>query len=472
MKTVMKKLLSLMLVAVLLVSAVPFQASATETEATDDITAVEVMSSGRDEDVAAEGEGVAAAAATYGTLYVSVYEVDKDDNAVWLKDVKFQGEEEYALNEALIKKCYSGNYKEWKWQGSGSPVDMTEGDVNVNLLITPLKTPGNKAPITLTLMHNDGTSNRETIQMLAGDEILDAVKKADIDISRKGYKLAGWSFDMNCTEDIGRDDVAKEDMTIYAEWESTGSNEADDDWYTDSDDDYYVDDFEGDASDYVTVVLDLNYSGSKDKYVKGLEPDDKMGVVLEKVDDPSRSGYTFEGWYWDDDYDYKVKDNEYVGGKAGDYIRIYAKWNKKDSTPDVMLRIYINGKTSSAAKIVDMDNYADDGKITRDEVKTVVKKYYTAADNDGLTYHGLFTTDTWDKGDYDVDDAVSSVKVDKDDDTYIYVMVKNVKVSSNSAADPSNPKTGDQIFMTVTVMAVSASALALFFFLNKKRAAK
>ena len=41
----------------------------------------------------------------------------------------------------------------------------------------------------------------------------------------------------------------------------------------------------------------------------------------------------------------------------------------------------------------------------------------------------------------------------------------------NSKADPSNPTTGDNIVMTVSVMTASAAALALVFFLNKKKRA-
>ena len=116
------------------------------------------------------------------------------------------------------------------------------------------------------------------------------------------------------------------------------------------------------------------------------------------------------------------------------------------------------------------------------EARRVVGNYYSAKDSAGLSYDGLFTDTTWNRGAYDNSDESNSVNVNDDDDTYVYIMVYNAKTTTSSStttttttggtADTSNPKTGDQIFMAVTMMAVSASALALFFFLNKKRAVK
>ena len=51
-------------------------------------------------------------------------------------------------------------------------------------------------------------------------------------------------------------------------------------------------------------------------------------------------------------------------------------------------------------------------------------------------------------------------------------MVRDAKRISSGVADSSNPKTGDAIYMAVTVMALSGTALAAAYIFSKKRAVK
>ena len=391
MKTVMKKLLSLMLVAVLLVSAVPFQASATENEAAE------------------------AAATTY-TVLVNVKLSDAEGIAETIKVENILAGQVLFLDRITYREGYE--FAGILGMSSTSPAYTVSNDMELTVLLEKIPEE-TTAPTT----------------------------------------------------------VATEAPTTEAtEAPTTETTAAPTTTAPEKDEDVVV------GTNYITLVLDLNYEDSVDKYIKTLDPDDKMGVILESVTDPTREGYSFAGWYWDDDYDYKVKDNEYIGGKAGDYIRIYAKWTRKSSANNVFLKIYLNGKTSSAAKIVDISSYGDaDGMIDIYEARRVVGNYYTAKDSAGLSYDGLFTDATWNRGAYDNSDESNSIDVNVGDDTYVYIMVYNAKTTtststttttSGATADTTNPKTGDQIFMAVTMMAVSASALAMFFFLNKKRAVK
>ena len=107
---------------------------------------------------------------------------------------------------------------------------------------------------------------------------------------------------MNCSDDIGRDDVAKQDMTIYAEWEKKSTS----------------------GSDY----------------------------------------------------------------------------NKYDGEGDVLLRIYLNENTRSVDRVVNMNEQAENGRISIEEATKVVKKYYKQAySNDDMDIEGLFTIKTWNAGD-------------------------------------------------------------------------
>lgn len=306
----------------------------------------------------------------YGTLTVHVMAYNADEEARDVGTVPFQGQPSYTINRALAEECFEEvgivNYEEYQWQGASGTLDMTNGkNYEVTLVADPIRTPGNRKIVTLKIVDNDGTSHYQTVETLAGTKILDVLSYAEEHDyfdkpTRKGYRLAGYSFDMNCSNDVNRDDVINADMTIYCEWEKT-----------------------------------------------------------------------------------------YVANKY-----------------DVTLRVYTNGDTQYVDKVFDMEDYAGDGKITRTEVENLLDKKYSAKKGYSLAYYGLFTAETWDDGDYDTDDAVSSIKVNDNSKTVIYVMVKNVK---KAVADSSNPKTGDNIMIAATTLALSAAALVSMVELKKRK---
>lgn len=310
----------------------------------------------------------------YGTLTVYVLQYDAHNNAKDVGTVKFSGESSYTIGKALAEECFEEvgivNYEEYKWQGQSGTLDMTNGkNYEANLLVDPVYTPGNRKIVTLTINHNRGNGNddRQTVETLAGTKILDVLSFAEQKDyfdkpSRKGYRLAGYSFDVNCSKDINRDDVINKDMTIYCEWER----------------------------------------------------------------------------------DYFAEANKY----------------------DVTLRVYTNGETRYVDKVLNLEDYAGDGKITRSEVEKLLNKKYSAKSGYYLSFYGLFTAETWDDGDYDPDDAVSTIKVNDYGKTVIYVMVKNVK---KAVADSSNPKTGDNIMIAVGTLTLSAAALVSIIELKKRK---
>ena len=191
------------------------------------------------------------------------------------------------------------------------------------------------------------------------------------------------------------------------------------------------------------------------------------------------AGHTFVGWSLNHTGTAETYINRYhtaeasMANSAG-IIYIYADWDKKtddkndntDVVYDVVLKIYTNGKTASAAKTVSMDNYGIDGKITREEVELCVRKYYSG----NLNFFGLFTYNTWNGGKYDTDDAVRSINLNPDETNYIYVMVKNATANTSGKADPTNPKTGDMVLpAAMTMMMVSGLAAAAVYVIGKKR---
>lgn len=145
----------------------------------------------------------------------------------------------------------------------------------------------------------------------------------------------------------------------------------------------------------------------------------------------------------------------------------------------VYLNIYTDTTVGTVKKTVNItDGIAADGKVTLKEVKSVVNYYYNSVDTDtGITFDGLYPAQGNWVLDYVADEKYDVIEglyaAAANNYVYINVMIGNAKLASSSSssnADSTNPKTGDEIYMAITGMAVTASALALCFYFSKKRA--
>lgn len=417
MKTVSKKLLSLLLVAMLLVSAVPFQAFAATTTyidlwvqgsngnwtsigqfPLDDVTEsnlkakiatvytagdFDIIQSNIDgmngtvyiaptsntqpevPEVPEEPEDGGQEESTSVTVYI--YEMNEfTQNGVEVGSATIDPAD-YATTDAMVKAIYNGAFSKYKYRDFG--------DGTAQLQIWPIETPDNTQLFKLRIQHNDGTSDYTLVDIYEGASILDTINAAGVKLTYADHTFVGWS---------------------------------------------------------------LNHTGTAETYINRY--------------------HTAEAS---------------MANSAG-IIYIYADWDKKtddkndntDVVYDVVLKIYTNGKTASAAKTVSMDNYGIDGKITREEVELCVRKYYSG----NLNFFGLFTYNTWNGGKYDVDDAVRSIDLNPDETNYIYVMVKNATANTSGKADPTNPKTGDMVLpAAMTMMMVSGLAAAAVYVIGKKR---
>lgn len=473
MKNAMKKLLSLMLVAVLLVSAVPFKASAAAGDTVD---------------------------------FVLIPEFD--DNTVWQKGENYirvtldgnghMSQEDYnALYSAVISKGitgwqinYTGSIKDVDLSGykgnnilpvfgsesgsSSSGSDESVSNESVTLWVdfaSVIGTPaewiegvaGNYIRVYLTengTMRSEDFTRLKSFVEAKGIEKWDLVYTGsikDFDLrDRAGTTIRPAAF--VATEPTETQPTPTEPTPTEPEKPVDNSV-------------LYI----GNGDNYITLTLDMNYEGSTDRYVKAVDPNTKMGVIMQAIKEnnmiPTRKNYTFAGWYWDDDFDYPVKDNDYLTDSTHTSLRIYARWTRNSSAPNTFLKIYLNGKTSSPAKIVKISDYGDaDGTIDIFEAKRVAGNYYSSTG-----YDGLFTDTTWNGGAYENSTQANSVAVSSTSDTFVYIMLWGAKTvssssSSSSTADSTNPKTGDSIYMVATVMGLSAAALAAVYYVSKKRA--
>lgn len=143
----------------------------------------------------------------------------------------------------------------------------------------------------------------------------------------------------------------------------------------------------------------------------------------------------------------------------------------------VYLHVYLNNNIGEPDRNINITNtLATDGVVSMSEVKNLIPDYYKAKNSNGINYDGLYLA----KGNWVKDYVTDANKYEKLNDVdvrtgeeyvHINVMITNATAKTSSTADTSNPKTGDAIFMTITVMGLSAAALTGLFFYDKKRKA-
>ena len=207
-----------------------------------------------------------------------------------------------------------------------------------------------------------------------------------------------------------------------------------------------------DGEEYRLVGFSLNHTGNA-KYSVNI-----YHVASADLADANGNIKVYCDWepVTDDDSDDEFEYG-YDGGLFDD--------DTSDPLYDAILYVYTNGKTSSyAKKITNLGAYTKDGKLTRGEVELIVQNYFKTTSK--TTYNGLFTTETWNKGHYLNMNAKYEIDLDPDKTISVYVMVTD---ATAYVADSTNPKTGDYITIAVTGMALSAAALVSMIELKKRK---
>ena len=199
----------------------------------------------------------------------------------------------------------------------------------------------------------------------------------------------------------------------------------------------------------------------------------------------NKTGYTFKGWKIDNEgklYTSAQVANLVIKGN----VEFYAQLEKDSTTTnnkfphEVYLQIYKDTKLSAPDKTIKIsDGIAVDGVVSMKEVQSVVKNYYTAKNSDGIQYDGLYLAEGNFAGNYVTDsgkqDSFDDINARRQErNVHINVMITNANAKSNTTekADKTNPKTGDMIFIPVIFMVVSGAAIAGVYFYNKKRNAR
>lgn len=194
---------------------------------------------------------------------------------------------------------------------------------------------------------------------------------------------------------------------------------------------------------------------------------------------PTQKGKLFVGWK-------DVNGEIYKPGSDGKTHITYkipgnstytAVWNDQAR---VLLKIYINGKTSSSDMILDVTNKTTGSTFTLSEAKNLVRAKYVPTSGSKVQVLGLFDEEGWDG--YvlhkDTSGALASIDITSTTDiTEIYVMATNARLANGGTtnpttpSDPSNPKTGDEAMLgtAAVIMMLAAASMAVVVIMRKKR---
>lgn len=229
--------------------------------------------------------------------------------------------------------------------------------------------------------------------------------------------------------------------------------------------------------DEVTITLNPN-DGSLKNQTKTVRIGEKIGAYGGKLPTPSLTGRVFLGWY-------DAKDNQVTDESVfwNSYSTLYAKWAYQGN---VRLIVYKEGDYTTPI----VDRKIPDGVRggTLDVDKIQIGNYLPSGNTYKLT--GYFNEAGWDDFTKNrIVNTVDYIQVSSNDETAVYAIVSvvsgnnntntgsgsnntgNGNTGSNKPADPTNPATGDDsvIFTSMTVMTLAAAALVVVMQLRKRK---
>lgn len=139
----------------------------------------------------------------------------------------------------------------------------------------------------------------------------------------------------------------------------------------------------------------------------------------------------------------------------------------------VNLHIHVDGNTKTADKIVPYYVAPAEGVFDMKviDMYSIYPAFYQYDDNCDKIY-GWYDSEEWKNycANRASHPATSYTDIEEHKQFDFHIMLINNGEGSSYTADSTNPKTGDMIFTTVSVMGASAACLAVLFYLNKKRA--
>ena len=558
MKAVCKKLFSLMLVAILLVSAVPFQASAVEVEETIEATAPAV-----DAGVALDKDEVRVdfQLAENSDLGINTtYRVSRVKSKLGSKAAAPSASEALATLKKAIGSVEGIEFVRWYYVKGGENVTYTsslvlnrdnmtwetrdENEDGIEYDYLDVYAEFATVPTNIKLDANGGTvaSTKFKVELNKSYDAYGALPTP----TRAGYNFLGW-FKADGTQ-VTNETIVTSMGTLTAKWAAgkftvTYKGNVDGEWTEVGFGSFDVDNgsvlkaeynnFPTDAQIKAMFKLDgwtidgWEYSNDDEATWKTFKPGTtkitgtttirplyKTSITLYACDSGNttrsltvtlgkaypalphpgtREGYAFVGWYSSLDFGegdlISTKDNLSNVSKhpiVESDADLYAGWHEAKT---VYLYIYTNGNTKEHTKLVRYYDVPANGFSLNSIDLYEIFPNYGKYDDEGDAKYGWYDNAQWknycmDKHVNDTTEYVTGEYLEGDDVHEFHIMLidngNNASTGSSNGTgyndnkttvDSSNPSTGDEIFMFVTIMAISATALVLFF-MNKKRFVK
>lgn len=146
---------------------------------------------------------------------------------------------------------------------------------------------------------------------------------------------------------------------------------------------------------------------------------------------------------------------------------ILIKLVEKDNTTRANVQLYLHTSTTAENpfRILDMNGYTSGMNVTRTAAANLVKEYYSYK-----TIGNLYTQSDWNALQNGENVAGRTSVYIADNGTYkIHVVVTNASSKSSSNADTTNPKTGDYITIAVGTMVMAAAAFITLAEMKKRK---
>lgn len=173
-----------------------------------------------------------------------------------------------------------------------------------------------------------------------------------------------------------------------------------------------------------------------------------------------------EGYTWNNKFYNYFTDEELTNANLKDNGNksVYIKMNTKNSNEAQVLLYVHKGKTSTVHDILEMDGYNAGETVYLNNVKDFLK-------DEGYKWSSissLYTDEEYDDlMDGESPSGSNHISINNNGTHVIHVILNGASQSSN--ADSSNPKTGDSIMVAVTTMTLAAAALVAVVELKKRK---
>ena len=193
--------------------------------------------------------------------------------------------------------------------------------------------------------------------------------------------------------------------------------------------------------------------------------ENKKGTIASMV----YAKYDYEDYQWNDTTFYKHSGDEVwltqdLKADGDKYVLIKLD-STKANTANVQLYLHSSSDAENPFRILDMDGYSKGDYINRTMVANKVKEYYSYK-NIG----NLFTDAQWTQlMNGENPSGSTGLTVDTNGNYKIHVVVTNASTKSSAKADSTNPKTGDYITIAAGAMVMSAAAFITLAELKKRK---